>query len=295
MSEIAQPGEPTPEEFGISRARLKYFRKVLEDDPIAIVAFGLPIAGASIFAVNWLLPQSLIDFIHPFWRFSLPLIPAAHLIRAIHRKRKSVARKQPDYPNFASYQGAMQSYQNAMNTYRYLLRRERHDAARRKREAGAVAREQSRAKWRGIDGRDFEVEVVKILFSKGYDVSHTGGSSSGDEGIDFVVRFDMRRVIGQCKAHSSYVSAGPVRELYGTLLHEKADEAWLIVTTGFYSGAKTFASGKPIRLMTIHDLLRLPHVGGGASRKYGEDGAANGSQPIRSETNSTSSAAGSRR
>ena len=117
-----------------------------------------------------------------------------------------------------------------------------------------------------------ETKLVKILFSKGYNVTHTGGSRSGDEGVDFVVRIDGKKIIGQCKAYSSYVSAGPVRELYGTLLHEKGDEAWLVVTTGFYSGAKSFASGKPIRLLTIHDVLRLPDVGTHASGKFGESG-----------------------
>ena len=296
VSEIAQPREPTPEEFGISAARIKYFRGVLEDDPVPIAAFGLPIVAISIFGINWLLPRSLVDFISPLWRYSLPVIPAAYVIGAIQRKRKSAARKQPDYTKFSSYQTAMENYGNAMKTYRYLLRKDRYDAVKRKRQEAAAAKQQRQAKWIGIDGRDFEVEVVKILFSKGYDVSHTGGSSGGDEGVDFVVRFDSKRIIGQCKAHSSYVSAGPVRELYGTLIHEKAEEAWLVVTTGFYSGAKSFASGKPIRLLTIHDVLRLPDVERNASGKFGEQsGVANGSQPIRAETNRTSAAAASRR
>jgi hypothetical protein len=55
------------------------------------------------------------------------------------------------------------------------------------------------------------------------------------------------------------LSAGPVRELYGTLLHEQergaATEAWLICYAGFYRGAKEFAFGKPIRLLTIQDVL----------------------------------------
>ena len=82
----------------------------------------------------------------------------------------------------------------------------------------------------------------------------------------------------------------------GTLLHEKADEAWLVGTTGFYSGAKSFASGKPIRLFTIHDLLRLPDVERGFTKKSDEqDHPANGSQPICSETNGKSLADGSGR
>ena len=128
---------------------------------------GLPIIAFSIVVLNWLLPRSLSDSIDPLWRFLLPIIPAAHLIVAIQGKRKSAARKQFDYPRFTAYLGAMQSYGNAMKTYRYLQRKDRYDEFRRKRQQASLIKEQSRAKWRGIDGRAFEIEVVKILFSKG--------------------------------------------------------------------------------------------------------------------------------
>jgi HJR/Mrr/RecB family endonuclease len=284
MSEIQQPREPRPEEFGIAAARVKHFRRILEDDPVAIAAFGLPIIAVTIIALNWLLPRSLVNAIAPIWRLLLPIIPASYLIGAIHRQRKSTARKQLDYPMFSSYQGAIQRFENAMKTYRYLQRKERHDQLKKKRHQASQVSTQNRAKWRDIDGRGFEIEVVKILFSKGYDVTHTGGSRSGDEGVDFTLRIDSRRIIGQCKAHKSYLSAGFVRELYGTLLHEKADEAWLVCTTGFYSGAITFAFEKPIRLLTIEDLLRLPDIQKGISKTTGEpNGASNRSQPCRPE------------
>jgi restriction system protein len=62
-------------------------------------------------------------------------------------------------------------------------------------------------------------------------------------------------VLVQCKAHRSYVSPGAVRDLYGTLLHEHADQAWLVTTSGFHPGAREFAKGKPMRLITMAGIL----------------------------------------
>ena len=168
--------------------------------------------------------------------------------------------REKDYGQFTNYQSAVLTYDNALKAYRNIQRETRYQEIRKKRQNEKQLRQQGETKWRQLDGRGFELEVVQTLFSKGYEVQHTGANLSGDHGIDFVVRLNGKRIIGQCKAHKNYLSAGFVRELYGTLLHEKADEAWLVGTSGFYSGAKSFASGKPIRLMTVHDLLRLPEV-----------------------------------
>jgi hypothetical protein len=139
-----------------------------------------------------------------------------------------------------------------------ILRKFRRWEFRKRRKASDEFRKQQEW-WRGIDGRGFELGVAKVLLEKGYSVKHTG-SSWGDEGVDLVLVKDGKKIIIQCKAHKSYVSAGPVRELYGTLIHQKADEAWLIVTWGFYIGARTFAFGKPIRLLTAWDLMNLPPI-----------------------------------
>ncbi|MGA3143389.1 MAG: restriction endonuclease [Verrucomicrobiota bacterium] len=139
-----------------------------------------------------------------------------------------------------------------------ILRKFRRWEFRKRRKASDELRKQQEW-WRGIDGRGFELGVAKVLLEKGYNVKHTG-SSWGDEGVDLVLVKDSKKIIIQCKAHKSYVSAGPVRELYGTLMHQKADEAWLVVTSGFYIGARTFAYGKPIRLLTAWNLMNLPPI-----------------------------------
>ncbi|MBU1054520.1 MAG: DUF2034 domain-containing protein [Proteobacteria bacterium] len=95
---------------------------------------------------------------------------------------------------------------------------------------------------------------------KNFNVKHTGNSLHGDGGIDLWLKEDDKTIIIQCKAYKNYVNAGVVRELYGTLIHEKADEAWLVVTSGFSRGVEDFARNKQIRLLTIRDLIKLPPV-----------------------------------
>jgi len=103
--------------------------------------------------------------------------------------------------------------------------------------------------WNGLSGRAFEVEVTNLLNRAGYKATLTPGS--GDGGVDIVLGDGT---IVQCKAHRTSVSPGVVRELYGTLMHQKAPRAILISLNGVTNGAHSFISGKPI---TIWDRSRL--------------------------------------
>jgi restriction system protein len=107
--------------------------------------------------------------------------------------------------------------------------------------------------WRQLDGLAFEREVTLLFRNLGYDAKRT--SYSGDGGVDIILLGDGRRILVQCKAHRNNISPGVVRELYGTMMHEGATEGWVVTTSGFYAGAFAFAEGKPIRLITIAELL----------------------------------------
>lgn len=107
--------------------------------------------------------------------------------------------------------------------------------------------------WQKLDGWAFERELAALLRRLGYDATPT--PRTGDGGTDIAVRQDAKRIIVQCKAHRHYISPGMVRELYGTMIHEGADEAWLVTTGRFGKGARRFAHGKAIQLITIRELL----------------------------------------
>jgi hypothetical protein len=172
MTDIQQPIEPTPGTFGISEERVKHFRRILEDDPMTIAAFGIPIAAIVVIGVNYVLPEFIVS--SPFWRFVLPLIAAFYLIGAIQQRRKANALREKDYAQFGDYQSALQNYRNAMKTYAGIQRQARYQEIRKRREKERQIRLERQAKWRQLDGREFEIEVVKVLFSKGYEVECQG-------------------------------------------------------------------------------------------------------------------------
>ncbi len=98
-----------------------------------------------------------------------------------------------------------------------------------------------------IDPIQFE-KLVSSLFKKiGYDVLLT--KASGDEGIDIILSKSGKKSIVQCKRYSGTVGQPVARDLYGSMIHNRAEEAYLITTGVFSLPAQTWATGKPIHLV----------------------------------------------
>jgi len=181
-----------------------------------------------------------------------------HLVSLSDLRRKKMDR---DYEKFLAFAAADQEHQ-ARTAAEFSQRREELKELRRVEGKNLVGEKdeerRQEAWWRSLSGHEFEKQLYDLFKLRGYDVRLTG-LHGADGGIDMVVKAGPKTIIVQCKAHRHYLSAGPVRELYGTLLHERehrdVTEAWLISASGFFRGAKDFASGKPIRLLTIHDIL----------------------------------------
>lgn len=111
-----------------------------------------------------------------------------------------------------------------------------------------------RSWWDNLNPKRFEQEVAEFFRAQGHRVEWTG--RSGDGGVDIrLIKQDGKRVVVQCKAHGKPISPAAVRDLYGTLLHAKADEAWLMSRSGFTLGAMKFAADKPIRLLNLDHVL----------------------------------------
>ncbi len=103
--------------------------------------------------------------------------------------------------------------------------------------------------WNGLTGRALEIEVANLLSRIGHKATLTPGS--GDGGVDIVL--DEGTIV-QCKAHWASASPGVLRELYGTLIHQRAPRAILISLNGVTNGVHSFINGKPI---TVWDRSRL--------------------------------------
>jgi hypothetical protein len=111
-----------------------------------------------------------------------------------------------------------------------------------------------RSWWDTLGPRRFEQEVAEFFKKQGNQVEWTG--RSGDGGVDLrLTTQNGKKVVVQCKAHGKPISPGAVRDLYGTLLHEKSDEAWLMSRSGFTVGARKFAEGKAIVLLNLDHVL----------------------------------------
>ena len=117
-------------------------------------------------------------------------------------------------------------------------------------------RVQTLAQMLALDPAEFETWIALMFQLNGYRVHNT--PHSGDHGVDIEVsRPPVNTGLVQCKRYRGTVGESVVRELYGTLIHERADRAWL-ATTGAISGrAREWAAGKPIELWDGQKIVEL--------------------------------------
>lgn len=145
--------------------------------------------------------------------------------------------------------------------YQEQERQRRHELVRKgieEREKRALQRQQERNQkkfWLGLSGIEFEKELGGIFKRQGYEVAFT--PTSGDQGIDLILKKDGKTIVVQCKAHKHPATPAIVRELYGSLISYKADEAILASLGGFTEGVRTFIVGKPIRLLDLDEIIRI--------------------------------------
>lgn len=108
---------------------------------------------------------------------------------------------------------------------------------------------------------EFEAYVAQLFRHKGYKVKLRG--RSGDRGVDLeLAKPGGKRAIVQCKRYQHTVGPDVVRELYGTLMHEKVAHAFLVTTADVSDSAREWALGKP---MTLIDGALLVEVAGSLS------------------------------
>lgn len=104
----------------------------------------------------------------------------------------------------------------------------------------------------------FEALVARLFKAYGHNVELVGGHS--DHGVDIVVRNEGgEKWIVQCKRYSGSVGEPVLRDLYGTMLHENAQGAYLITTGTFTQGAIQWAAEKPIILYDGEALIKRIH------------------------------------
>ncbi len=102
----------------------------------------------------------------------------------------------------------------------------------------------------------FEELVAETYRMLGYQARRTG--QTGDHGVDIEVYTPKgERWIVQCKRYRDPVGESIVRELYGTLISEKANRATLVTSAEITAPAELWARGKPISLIDGKQFLKL--------------------------------------
>jgi len=103
---------------------------------------------------------------------------------------------------------------------------------------------------------DFERFVAGLFRKKGYQVKLRG--RKGDHGVDLeLVQSGGRRAIVQCKRYRHTVGPDIVRELFGTMIHERVHHAFLVTTADISQAAREWANFKPMTLIDGPALVNI--------------------------------------
>lgn len=110
---------------------------------------------------------------------------------------------------------------------------------------------------RGLSWRRFETLVAEAYRRDGYAVICNAGPGS-DGGIDILARKNGETILVQCKQWKTQkVSVKTVREMFGLLNSEGANEVHIVTSGTFTQEAKYFAANKPIKLMDGPLLFKM--------------------------------------
>ena len=107
--------------------------------------------------------------------------------------------------------------------------------------------------------KQFEFLVAEAFRRQGYQVEYSLGRGA-DSGVDLILQREGRKSLVQCKQWKVYSVGAPViREMFGQMTAENAQEAIIVTSGKFTRDAQDFAAGKPIRLIDGQQLLTLVH------------------------------------
>jgi restriction system protein len=110
---------------------------------------------------------------------------------------------------------------------------------------------------RATSWKDFEYLVAEAYRRQGYQVDYSLGRGA-DGGVDLTMHKDGQKSLVQCKQWKVFsVSAPVVREMFGLMTAEQADQVIIVTAGNFTRDARDFAAGKPIQLVDGPQLLAL--------------------------------------
>lgn len=128
-------------------------------------------------------------------------------------------------------------------------------ASREERNAVFMKSIKTKSFFQNIDPRNFETICAELYKKMGYEVELT--KYVADNGVDAYLRKDGCLGILQAKRFKGFVGEPILRDAYGAM-HAANATFVVIITTGKVSWpAKKWASGKPIRIIQLKELVEL--------------------------------------
>ncbi|MFI1767768.1 restriction endonuclease [Streptomyces sp. NPDC020800] len=112
-----------------------------------------------------------------------------------------------------------------------------------------------------MDPIAFEHLVADLFRAMGMQAVTTQRSNDGGVDVDALDPAPIRggKIVVQVKRYRNTVPPTAVRDLYGTVQDAGANKGVLVTTSGFGSGSRTFANGKPLELISGPELVDLLH------------------------------------
>lgn len=112
-----------------------------------------------------------------------------------------------------------------------------------------------------MDPIAFEDLVAELFRAMGMQAVTTQRSNDGGVDVDALDPTPIRggKIVVQVKRYRNTVPPTAVRDLYGTVQDAGANKGVLVTTSGFGPGSHTFASGKPLELISGAELVDLLH------------------------------------
>lgn len=282
-SHNAELKKPELEDFGITAEQYAFYARDANDrGPSGFVIFlafalviSLVVSISLAFSSSWVdtLNFTLLAILFG-WPLTIGLIQAILLLLGsiLLQFKKRRLLKCPAISQIKQYEAAQAAYRAEQEE----AERQRHEAERLRQKAERQRWETERARqaalkaqqrkheqyWESLGGIEFEQELGKLFRAQGYNVKST--PTSGDQGIDLILRKDGKTTVVQCKAHKRPASPAMARELYGSMHAFGADYAILACTGGFTDGVVKFGRGKPIELISAWDIARMAEETGEA-------------------------------
>jgi restriction system protein len=103
---------------------------------------------------------------------------------------------------------------------------------------------------------EFERLVGSTFKLWGFKVQQQGGAHA-DGGIDLIVRKGGKKFLVQCKRYKGSVGVSIVREIFGVMVSEKFDGAYILTSGHFTKEGWAFAKGKPMKLISGAALANI--------------------------------------